>query len=59
MLFSVFHRQASYLQSTQPSELEDRDGELNKPPVIQKGKQLATCYSTWTVTNLWDQMRST
>lgn len=38
---AVFHSQASYLQSTQLSELEDRDGELNKLSVIQKGKQFS------------------
>jgi len=29
---SVFNSQTSYSQGTQPQELEDRDGERNKPP---------------------------
>ncbi|KAF1505046.1 hypothetical protein FQV18_0002366, partial [Eudyptula minor novaehollandiae] len=33
---SVFNRQTSYPQGIQPPELEDRDGEQDKPPIIQE-----------------------
>ncbi|KAK4810592.1 hypothetical protein QYF61_007329 [Mycteria americana] len=33
---SVFNSRASYPQGIQPPELEDRDGEQNKPPIIQE-----------------------
>ncbi|KAK4820841.1 hypothetical protein QYF61_007815 [Mycteria americana] len=33
---SVFNSQTSYPQGIQPPELEDRDGEQNKPPIIQE-----------------------
>ncbi|KAF1512409.1 putative RNA-directed DNA polymerase from transposon X-element, partial [Eudyptula albosignata] len=33
---SVFNRQTSYPQGTQPPELEDRDGEQDEPPIIQE-----------------------
>jgi len=33
---SVFNSQTSYSQGIQPPELEDRDGEQNKPPIIQE-----------------------
>ncbi|GAB0207516.1 hypothetical protein GRJ2_003217300 [Grus japonensis] len=33
---SVFNSQTSCPQGTQPPELEDRDGEQNKPPMIQE-----------------------
>ena len=33
---SVFHSETSYSQSIQSPELEDRDGEQNKPPIIQE-----------------------
>jgi len=33
---SVFNSQTSYSQDIQPSELEDRDREQNKPPIIQE-----------------------
>ncbi|KAK4818467.1 hypothetical protein QYF61_014169 [Mycteria americana] len=33
---SVFNSQTSYPQGIQPPELEDRDGEQNKPPLIQE-----------------------
>jgi len=32
---SVFNSQTGYPQSSQPPVLEDREGEWNKPPVIQ------------------------
>ncbi|KAK4810498.1 LOW QUALITY PROTEIN: hypothetical protein QYF61_004278 [Mycteria americana] len=33
---SVFNSQTGYPQGIQPPELEDRDGEQNKPPIIQE-----------------------
>ncbi|KAM9590819.1 uncharacterized protein ACIBXB_005874 [Morphnus guianensis] len=33
---SVFNRETSYPQGTQPPELEDKDGEQNIPPIIQE-----------------------
>jgi len=33
---SVFSTHTSYSQSSQPPELEDRDGEQNKSPIVQK-----------------------
>ena len=33
---SVFNSQTSYSQGVQPPELEDRDGEKNKPPILQE-----------------------
>ncbi|KAK4823321.1 hypothetical protein QYF61_000923 [Mycteria americana] len=33
---SVFNSQTGYPQAIQPPELEDRDGEQNKPPIIQE-----------------------
>ncbi|KAK4808577.1 hypothetical protein QYF61_009880 [Mycteria americana] len=33
---SVFNSQTSYPQVIQPPELEDRDGEQNKSPIIQE-----------------------
>jgi len=33
---SVFNIQTSYSQRSQPPELEDRNGEENKPPIIQE-----------------------
>ncbi|PKU42079.1 rna-directed dna polymerase from mobile element jockey-like [Limosa lapponica baueri] len=33
---SVFNGQPSYSQGVQPSELEDKDGEQNNPPIIQE-----------------------
>ena len=33
---SVFNSQTGYSQGSQPSVLEDRDGEQNKPPIIQE-----------------------
>jgi len=33
---SVFNSQIGYSQDTQPPVLEDRDGEQNKPPIIQE-----------------------
>ncbi|KAK4831655.1 hypothetical protein QYF61_018622 [Mycteria americana] len=33
---SVFNSQTSYPQGIQPPELEDRDGEQNKPPIIEE-----------------------
>jgi len=33
---SVFNSQISYSLGIQPSVLEDRDGEPNKPPIIQE-----------------------
>jgi len=33
---SVFNSQTSYSQDSQPPVLEDREGEWNKPPIIQE-----------------------
>jgi len=33
---SVFNSQTGYSQGTQPSVMDDRDGEKNKPPIIQE-----------------------
>jgi len=33
---SVFNSQTGYSQGSQPSVLEDRNGEQNKPPIIQE-----------------------
>jgi len=33
---SIFNSQAGYSQCSQPSGLEDREGEQNKPPIIQE-----------------------
>jgi len=33
---SVFNSQTGYSKGIQPSELEDTDGEQNKPPIIQE-----------------------
>jgi len=33
---SVFNSQTGYPQDSQPSVLEDREGEWNKPPIIQE-----------------------
>jgi len=49
---SVFNSQNSNSQGIQPPEMECRDGEWNKPTIIQ-GKQLMSCLSTWTLTSLW------
>lgn len=42
---SVFYRQASYPQATQPSKMEDSDGEVNQPPQFRR-KQLMAFYCT-------------
>jgi len=52
---SVFNSQTGYSQGSQPPVLEDMEGEWNKPPIIQ-GKQLTTCYSTWTLRSLCGRM---
>ena len=54
---SVFNSQTSYSQGTQPPVLEDREGEQNKPSIIQE--ELTTCYATCTLISLWGQMGST
>jgi len=33
---SVFNSQTGYSQGSQPPVLEDREGEWNKPPIIQE-----------------------
>jgi len=33
---SVFNSQTGYPRGSQPTVLEDRDGEQNKPPIIQE-----------------------
>jgi len=33
---SVFNSQTDYSQGSQPPVLEDRDGQQNKPPIIQE-----------------------
>jgi len=33
---SVFNSQTAYPQGSQPPVLEDREGEQNKPPIIQE-----------------------
>jgi len=51
----VFNSQTSYSQGIQPPVLEDRDGEQNKPSIIQ-GEAVNT---TWTLSNPWGWMGST
>jgi len=41
---SVFNSQTGYSQRSQPPVLEDREGEQNKPSIIQE--ELTTCYAT-------------
>jgi len=35
---SVFNSQTGYSQGSQPPVLQDREGERNKPPIIQEEK---------------------
>ena len=55
---SVFKSQTSYPQGTPLSYLVLLAGEQTKPPRFRR-TQSETCYSNWTATSAWDQMRFT
>lgn len=55
---SVFKSQTSYTQVSPLSDLAALAGEQTKSPTIQE-ETVKACYSNWTATSPWDQMRFT
>jgi len=55
---SVFKSQTGYPQGSQPPVLEDREGEQNKPPIIQQ-EAVNDLLCHLDTHNLWGQMGST